>query len=402
MTDIASTSRVRSTGMPAWLTLLLAASCGIIVANLYYVQPLVGPIRDAIGLSHEAAGLLVTLTQLGYVAGLLLLVPLADLVENRRLIVAALALAVLGLLGAALSGNAPQFLASALLIGIGSSAAQILVPYAAHMANDETRGRVVGNVVGGLLLGIMLARPVASLLTDLFGWHAVFLVSAGVVTLTAVTLFTALPPRTPGPAPSYGRLLASMGTLVRTMPLLRRRALYQACQFGAFSLFWTVAPLVLSGAPYNLSQTGLALFALAGVLGAVVAPIAGRLADRGLTWIGTLLALLAVASGLLLTRIDTGNAHAGLALWVLAAVVLDMGVSLSLVLGQRAIYSLGAEYRGRLNSVFLSTLFLGGALGSSVGGWAFATGGWQLAGTVGLVLPVSALLYFTTDRRAKG
>jgi len=383
--------------MSTGLTVLLAAACGLIVANLYYAQTLVGPIAASTGLSSAAAGLIVTLTQIGYVAGLLFVVPLGDIVENRRLTVVALTLASAALLAAAFAPNAPLFLAASLFIGTASVAAQVLVPFAASLASDEQRGRVVGNVMSGLLLGIMLARPVASFVAGIWTWRYVFVASAIVIALLAITLWRKLPQRTPAPNVSYGRLIRSLGTLLARTPALRRRALYQAFLFGAFSLFWTVAPLRLADA-YGMSQQGIAWFALVGVGGAVAAPIAGRLADKGWSRPLTRLAMAVAFVSFLLPYFFHGHSTAALILLFVSAIALDMAVSGNLVLGQRVVYALGSETRGRLNGLFMSIFFLGGAIGSTVGGWAYAHGGWALAALIGAALPLLAFLYAATER----
>ncbi|WP_371869617.1 MFS transporter [Telluria antibiotica] len=390
--------------MPTWLMLLIAAACGLIVANLYYVQPLVGPIREALGLPAGAAGLLVTLTQIGYCAGLLLVVPLGDLLENRRLVLALVGLLVLALVAAPfvplLAHPAPVFLACALLIGFGAVAVQVLVPYASHMAPEHVRGRVVGNVVSGLMFGIMLARPVASFVTHMWSWQAVYWLSAVLMVGLALVLRVLLPPRRPHSALAYPALLASMRGLVRDLPVLRRRAIYQAGMFGAFSVFWTVTPLLLASPAYGMNQRDIAWFALAGVAGAIAAPISGRVADRGWTRPAT---AFCMALGLL-SFVPTLHAAAGgttnLCLLVAAAVALDFAVSGNLVLGQRAIYALGAEVRGRVNGLYMATFFLGGATGSALGAWSFAHGGWQAACAVGMGLIGAVLLVFLTERRA--
>lgn len=384
----------------SWITLLLAAACGLVVANLYYAQTLVGPISTATGLSPGAAGLIVTLTQLGYVVGLLFIVPLSDIIANRRLVASALAVVVCGLVAAVLATDAVVFLTASLFIGLGSVAAQILVPYATYLAAEEQRGRVVGNVMSGLLLGIMFARPVASFITDLWGWQAVFALSAVVITILAIVLSRILPERKPSPAMNYSQLIGSLWSLLRATPILRRRAIYQACLFGAFSLFWTAVPLYLSDY-FHLSQQGIALFALAGVGGAVAAPIAGRLADRGWTRFLTGLAFLIAIVSFVLAYLFQDHSTFALAILVIAAITLDMAVSGNLVLGQRAIYSLGSEARGRLNGLFMSIFFVGGAVGSSLGGWSYAHGGWSLTTLIGCGLPLLALLYYLTETRTK-
>lgn len=382
-----------------WMTLLLAFACGLIAANIYYAQPLAGPIGVALGLSPGATGLIVTLTQIGYGLGLLFVVPLGDLIETRRLVLTLIGLVTLALLGAGLSMHPLPFFASALGIGLASVAVQVLVPYAAHLAPEAVRGRVVGNVMSGLMLGIMLARPVSSFIAQMASWHAVFFVSAGAMVLLALMLRLALPPRQPASTLSYRRLLASMAHLARSTPVLQRRSLYQACLFAAFSLFWTTVPLLLAGPAFHLSQGGIALFALAGAAGAIASPIAGRMADRGWTQPATALAMLAVACAFLITHLGAPGSPFALAALVVAGILLDFGVTTNLVLGQRAIFGLGAEYRSRFNGLYMATFFAGGAIGSAFGGLAFAHGGWLLASWLGFALPVAALLCFMTERR---
>lgn len=371
---------------------LLAIACGGIVANLYYAQPLAGPIGAALGLPADATGLIVTLTQVGYALGLLFIVPLGDLLENRRLVVSALLFTATALLGAALARNGAQFLVAALGIGLGSVAAQILVPFAAHLSPVASRGQVVGKVVSGLLLGIMLARPLASLVADVAGWHAVFGGAALVVALLALILHQRLPRRVPQGGLPYPRLMASLWRLFAGTPLLRRRAAYHAGLFGAFSLFWTVAPLALAGPRYQLSQTGIALFALVGMAGAVASPVAGKLADRGHTLVATAVALLLGIAGFALPLITTEARLLSLGLLALSAIVLDMGVAANLVLGQRAIFTLGAEVRSRLNGLYFALFFAGGAVGSGVGAWVYAQWGWHAALLSGMALPALGLL----------
>lgn len=381
------------------MTPLLAAACGMVVANLYYAQPLVGPIAKALSLSPEAAGLIVTLIQAGYCLGLLLLVPLADIVENRRLVCRLLAGTALALAAAALATHAGTFLLAAWVMGLCSVAVQVLVPFAAHLAPDHARGRAVGNVTSGLLLGIMLARPVSSIVADLAGWHAIFALSAIAMTLLAALLRRRLPARRPPLGPGYARTIASMWGLLRTQPVLRRRAAYQAGIFGAFSLFWTTAPLWLAGPAFGLTQKGIALFALAGVAGAVSAPIAGRLSDRGHGKPVTAFALLLGAGSFALSRVGAEGSLLSLSALTLAAIVLDFGVSANLVVGQRAIFALSAEHRGRLNGLYMAIFFVGGAIGSALGAWAYARGGWAWASAIGFALPALALGYFATERR---
>jgi predicted MFS family arabinose efflux permease len=397
VTTITQDCPATSQPVSGWITFLLAVSCGLIVANIYYAQPLVGPISAELGLSPQSAGLIVTMSQLGYGAGLLLIVPLGDLIENRRLVLSVMGLGALALLGAALSTQAIQFLAAALLIGLGSVTVQILIPYAGHMAPQAIRGRVVGNVTTGLMIGVMMSRPLSSFIVAFSSWHVVYGASAAAMVVLALVLRRTLPPRVPTARLGYGALLASMVQLARTTPVLRRRAFYQACLFGAFSLFWTTVPLVLAGPAFQFSQSGIALFALAGVAGAVAAPIAGRVADSGWTRTATAFAMMLTTFGFALPHVAGLGSTFSLAALVVAAIAIDFGVQANVVLGYRALFVLGAESRSRLNGLYMATFFLAGAAGSAIGGWAYATGGWALASSIGAAMPIAALIYLATE-----
>jgi len=385
--------------IPTWLTILLAAACGIVVSNLYYAQPLIGEISSSIGLSATSAGLIVTITQIGYVVGLLFVVPIGDIVENRRLIVISLLLTAVALAITAVSKQAMPFLAASFVIGLGSVATQVLVPFASYLASESSRGRVVGNIMSGLLLGIMLSRPFSSLVADFFGWHTVFALSAAAVFILAIVLSKVLPTRRPTVDTHYTALLGSMWHLLRTNPILRRRAAYHACVFATFSLFWTTVPLLLSSPAFHFSQKAIALFAFVGVAGAVAAPVAGRLADRGWTKPATGIALATVVISVMLPLVIRSSSPTGIAVLVVAAILLDAGVSANLVFGQRALFSLSPEIRSRLNGLFMAIFFLGGAMGSAIGGWAFATGGWSTVLWIGITFPIVALLYFFTEKK---
>jgi predicted MFS family arabinose efflux permease len=379
---------------PRWMTFRLAASCGLLAANIYYAQPLIGLIAPAIGLNAKAASLIVTFTQCGYCAGLVLLAPLGDLVENRRLVVATLCCAAFALLLAASAPTGALFFLACLLIGLCSVAAQMLVPIAAHLAPDASRGRMVGNVMSGLLAGVMLARPVSSLIANAFGWRAVFFASAAAIGALAVVMRALLPQRRPDADQHYFALIGSLWALFRDTPILRRRAAYQACLFAGFSLFWTAAPLELASPAFNLSQRGIGLFALAGAAGAVVAPIAGRLGDRGWTGIVSGLAMATVALSFLLAQLGSAGSMAAM---VAAGLLLDGAVQANQIVGQRAIYALGAEARSRLNALYVASFFIGGAAGSAIASLVYALGGWSSVSWVGFAFPLAALALFATE-----
>lgn len=379
--------------MTPGLTWLLATACGLIVANVYYAQPLIALIAPEIGLHATAASLIVTVTQIGYCAGLILLVPLGDRVENRRLVVSLVGGSVVALMVSAVAKSAAAFLGASLCIGLMSVAIQVMVPLAGHMAPAASRGRVVGNVLSGLLVGIMLARPVASFVADAIGWRGLFAASSGLMAVVAMVLWRALPTRRPSGTQRYLVLIGSLGMLLRETPLLRRRGAYQAAMFGAFSLFWTAVPLHLAAAPFELTQRGIALFALAGAAGAIAAPVAGRLADRGHGRMATGAAMVMVGAAFVLAWIGRDS----IAALVASAVLLDFGVQANLVIGQRSIFELGEAVRSRLNGLYLAIFFAGGALGSALASAAFAHAGWSGVALIGGVFAAAALLYFFTE-----
>ncbi|MGE4482405.1 MFS transporter [Acidocella sp.] len=376
---------------------LLAASCGIAVANIYYAQPLLGLIGPQLNMGPRAESLIVSLTQLGYAAGLLFLVPLGDLVENRRLVVLTLASAVIPLLLAGLAWSGTVMLVVSVLIGLTSVAVQMLIPLAAHLTPEARRGRVVGLVTSGLLFGILFSRPLASLVAACTSWRAVFFISALLMAGLTLLLSRALPRREPGAGHHYGALLASLFTLPVRFSVLRRRAAYHAACFAGFSLFWTGAPLFLIR-DFGFTQRGIALFALAGAAGAFAAPLAGHLADRGHTKVGTLGALLGVMVAFGIASL--GGVVRSVVILALAGIVLDASVQTNLVLGQRAIYILAPELRSRMNGVFMAIFFLGGAVGSAATGVLLARLGWGGLCVAGAVLPLLALIYFFFARAA--
>lgn len=375
--------------------MLFAFCCGAIVANIYYAQPIIELIAPDIGLTPTLASLIVSLTQIGYALGLFFLVPLGDLLENRKLMLSTTVVAIVSLLGAAFIEQPNLFLLVSLLIGFSSVSVQILIPLAAHLAPAESRGRVVGSIMGGLLLGILLARPVSSVVADHFGWRAMFMAAAALMAFISVVLMLTIPKRQPDHSASYGQLLGSLGTLLREQPVLRQRAFYQACLFATFSLFWTAAPLELAR-NHGLSQSEIALFALVGALGAIAAPIAGRLADAGHTHRASLLAMLFAALSFLPALVHPLYSVIGLAV---TGVMLDFCVQMNMVLGQRAVYALDAHSRSRLNALYMTSIFIGGAFGSAIASSVYEHGGWLGVMLVGSALALVALLRFLSASR---
>ncbi|WP_328323012.1 MULTISPECIES: MFS transporter [unclassified Streptomyces] len=387
-------SHARQKALPGWLVVLLATSCGLTAANLYYAQPLLEMLRRTFQLQDSTAGLLITLTQLGYAAGMVFLVPLGDRIENSRLVSVLLTVTALAMAAGGLAPTFTVLLIAALVAGATSVVAQVLVPYAADLAPDHLRGAVVGKVMSGLLAGILLSRTVGSLLADVAGWRTVYLVSAALMAVLALVLRRALPHRAPTSTDSYTALLRSMARLIRRHPQLRRRSFYHACMFAAFSAFWTTISYVLTAAPYHYSQLQVGLFAFVGAAGALVAPLAGRLADRGLAHRLTPVTCLLASA----TLIWAGLAAHQILVLAAAAVLLDCAVQCSLIFGQHTIYQLDADARARITSVYIATFFIGGAFGSQLGTFAYHLGNWHAVTLTAAAFPVIAALAWTTDR----
>jgi predicted MFS family arabinose efflux permease len=377
---------------------LLATTCGFMAASIYYAQPLIAPISESLKLSPEVSGLIVTVSQVGYGASLLLIAPLGDIIENKKLIIIALIINALALAGTSVAVQPLQLFIAMLLIGLSAVASQIVVPFAAHFASEKDQGKIVGKVVSGLMLGIMLSRPVASFLTNLWSWRLVFGISAAAILVLVVFFALFVPKRNPKSEVEYGALIKSMGTLLLTTPLLRRRALYHACLFGVFSLFWTTVPLLLAMPPFKLSQNGIALFSFAGVAGAIAAPIAGKIADNGFGRLATRIAILIVAGAFILMYFSTQKNIENITLLTIAAIIMDFGVSMNLVIGQRALFSLNAQYRSRFNGLYIAIFFAGGAIGSGVGTWIYAQFGWAYTLYTGFVIAIAALIYAMTEK----
>jgi predicted MFS family arabinose efflux permease len=362
------------------LTVVLATACGLAVANIYFAQPILNLLADSFHTSQSAATLAVTIVQVGYAIGLVMLLPMGDLLENRRLTSAMLVVTAVALVVAGLAQNLGVFLVASVFIGITSVVAQILIPFAAHLAPEASRGRIVGWVGSGLLLGILLARTLSSLAAAAWGWRAIFFISAGLMLVMAVVLFCLLPARRPDHTGSYRTLMTSVLELVRTQPRLRLRAVCQALVFAAFSAYWTGISYQLI-AVHGFNQAQIGLFALVGAVGVVAAPVAGRIADRGDRFVSGIALFIGVAS-MIVARFGASS----VILLGLAAVLLDIAMTAHQVLSQREIYQLRPDARARINTVYMGSVFAGGALGSALAGTLHDDYGWNGITTAGIAL----------------
>ncbi len=375
------------------LTLLLATATGLAVASIYYVQPLLGLLASEFGVGSATVGLLPTLTQLGYGAAILLLSPLGDRFDRRRIIVTKAAALVAALLFAAVAPGFAALCAASVVIGLAGTLAQDLVPAAATLAPEAQRGKRVGQVMTGLLLGILLSRVASGAVAAVAGWRWVYGAAAVAVAALIPLLWRGLPRFVPATQAGYGSLLASMAGLWRRHAALRRAALAQGLLSVAFSAFWSTLALVLAGPDFGQGSAVAGAFGLAGAAGALAAPLAGGIADRrgpqAVIRIGALLVLVAFCVEAL--------APASLWLLVAVAVVFDLGVQAALVSHQSVIYALDAASRSRLNAVLVSAMFAGMASGAALGSVLLAHLGWRAVPVLGAVAALGALAF--TRRR---
>jgi len=366
----------------------MAAACGIAVANIYYNQPMLGVIERDFA-DPKMTALIPTVTQLGYAAGLFLLVPLGDIVERRRLIVVQFVALAVALVMAALAPNAGLLVVASLLVGIAASAAQHIVPFAAALAAPERRGQTVGTVMGGLLCGILLSRVLSGLVADAFGWREMFWLGVPMVLLAAALMRAMLPlgARPAAGALGYGAALLSLAHLWREEPIVRRATWTQAALFGSFSAFWAILAFHLAEPGLNFGAGVAGLFGGIGAVGVIAAPYAGRLADsygpRRVIQAGAALVVVSWALFGLWT---------GLAGLVVGVVLLDLGIQLAMISHQHAIYACRPEARSRINTLFMTGMFLGGAVGSAGATLAWTGSGWIAVSLFGGALALAALI----------
>lgn len=387
------------------IVVLLSVATGVSVANNYYSQPLLDAMRGSLHLSHGVAGLVVTLSQIGYAIGLVFLLPLGDLVQPRRLVVGLTAVNAVALAVMAGASSGAMLLSAAVGVGALSVVAQILVPFAATLAGEQERGRIVGTVMSGLLLGILLARTVAGLLARIGGWPTVYWAAAALMVVLAVALRIGLPAERPQVRASYGSLLRSVPALVREEPVLRLRMTYGALSFAMFSTLWTSMTFLLSGPAYHYPVSVIGLFGLVGAAGALGASLTGRLADRGAVHHTT-------GAGVLLTLLSWFAIWLGghsLAALLAGIIVLDLAVQMVHLSNQNEIYRLRPEARARLTSAYMTAYFFGGAVGSALSSYVFGAWGWPGVCALGAAIGVISLIVWLTaqvtrraHRRAPG
>lgn len=381
-------------GLTKQFILILAIASGLSVANMYYNQPLLADIGRTFHASSNAVGYVSMLTQIGYALGMLFFVPLGDIRERRTLISGLLIAVSLSLVGFATAQNLIWMYIASFAIGITTVVPQVIIPLSAELALPEERGKVIGTVMSGLFFGILLARTISGIIGDMFGWRAMYWIAAAIMLLLSLILYQLIPKTKPENNSSYTDLLKSMGNLIRRYSTLREASLIGACMFGGFSVFWTSLAFFLEGEPYHYSSSITGLFGLIGVAGAAGAPFIGRLADRiaPKKIVGILLLLTLIAYGFF--------GLAGSTIWSLIAgvIILDLGVQGSQVSNQTRIYALEPAARSRINTVFMVSTFTGGAIGSTLGSFAWQHWGWNGVCLMGGMLIVAAICIWIVYR----
>ena len=381
-------SEINSRQGNASLIYLLALAAGLAVANIYYNQPVLGLVAAELK-GGDHVGLVATITQLGYTLGLLLLVPLCDTLNRKKLIMVLCGLLVVSAAAALAPGMAVLMMASAGM-GVAATITQMVVPMAAELARDGERGKAVGVAFSGVLCGILLARVLSGAVGQWFGWREAFWLACGLALMLSALLAWRLPDMPRKSHLAYGKLLVSMLHLLRDYRALRYAALIQACVFGAFSAFWSVLALYLQSPAYGLGASVAGSFGLVGVL---AAQAGGRLTDRFGVRCGVLIGSLTSIAAFVIMSFD------GVVALVLGVIVLDFGVSIAQVSNQSLILGLSESARGRVNTIYMTVFFLGGSLGSAVASQAWAAYRWQGVMLAGGGFALAGLVFHLLERR---
>ena len=375
---------------------ILSVACAMSVANLYYNQPLLADMARTFSVSESAIGFIATLAQLGYAAGLLFIVPLGDSFDRRNLITLTLIGVTLSLLAVAFAPSIRLLAFASFAVGATTIAPQVIVPFAASLAEPQQRGRVVGTVMSGLLIGILLARTISGFVGARLGWRAMYWIAAIMMIVLAITLRVLLPKEEPRTSMSYPRLLRSLWGLLRTEPVIRETGMFGALVFAAFSVFWVTLVFFLGTPPYHYGSEVAGLFGLVGVVGALAASNVGKLADRINPRIITGI-MIGIALVSFLTFWVFGHMLWGL---IVGVILLDLGTQGAHISNQARVFSLKPEARSRLNTIYMVSYFIGGSLGSLLGAYAWSIARWNGVCAVSiLLLIVASTVYIVRGRR---
>ncbi len=382
--DTAVESAAPASGLSPFLTYFIATACAVVVANLYYCQPLLGRFAGYFGVSEAAASWVNICSQLGYGLGLFFIVPLGDRMVRRTLLVRMILISGLALAGAALAPNIQTLYFFSLGIGAASTACQIFVPLAAHLASEQDRGWVIGTVMGGLLSGILLSRTLSGLVADHLGWRSMYWIGAGLMVVVSFLVYRFIPTDRPGFQGSYGALIRSLFGLLRSEKVARQSSWIGACLFGAISVFWSTLAFFLEKPPFSYSLTTIGLFGIAGMAGAIVSPQAGRLTDRRGYDLPTRWGLVLMLLGYLVLF----PSQQSILLLIAGIILIDIGLQMAHIPNLSRMSSLAPEARTRFNTIYMTSFFIGGTAGSLIGSYAWNGYGWNGVCVAGFVFVV--------------
>lgn len=385
------------TGLTPSLKYLITIGCGVVVANLYYCQPLLGALARAFHVSEESASVINICSQLGYGLGLFFIVPLGDRIPRRKLLIWMHLLAALCLLGMGISSTFTMLYVFSVLVGVTSTACQIFIPLAAHLAAPEDRGGVIGTVMGGLLTGILLSRTLSGFVAQYWGWQSIYFISVGFMGIMAILIWKYVPSEAPAFQGSYRALMGSLFRLFREQPVIRESAWIGACLFGALSAFWATMAFFLEKPPYGYSLSVIGLFGIIGTGGALVSPFIGRLTDRRGPFLPMRAGIVLMIAGWLFLFAGRWT----IALVVIGVVLIDMGMQATHVPNLARNYALLPEARTRLNTLYMTSFFIGGTLGSSLGSIAWNMAEWKGVCLSGFLLVVLGSIPIFFRRRGK-
>ncbi|MGW4461600.1 MFS transporter [Micromonospora sp. NPDC004704] len=377
------------------LTFLLAVAAGVAVGNLYWAQPLLGFIAGDLRVATTAAGWLVTVTQIGYAVGILLLVPLGDVLDRRRFVPVMLLASAVALLLCALAPSIGLLLVAFGLLGVSTISGQVLTPLAGDLAGDAQRGRVVAAIGSGTLTGILVSRTVSGFVAGAAGWRTIFALAAVVAVVLAVVLYRAIPPLAPRTRVSYPALIASVGAVVGRERAVRWTLVLAATGFAAFTLLWTALTFLLTGPPFRYPVSVIGLFGLAGFAAVLAVRYAGRLHDRGWSLPATGAAWM-LALGAFVVAVFAGRS---VVLVVIVVVVIDVALQGQALLNRARLLAMSDEARSRLNTALSTGNFIGGAIGSAAATALWSVGGWTAVSIAGAVLCCFALVVWALGRR---
>ena len=384
----------QSQDLSNWLVFLMAFAIGVTIASNYYAQPLLHSITHDLNIAVEHAGSIIMAAQFSYAVGLLFITPLGDKFERKHLIIILMVLSTCGLIVSALSKNLWMLIIGTSMTGLFSTVAQVLIPFAATLAKPEHRGKIVGTLMSGMLLGILLGRAFAGAISTIADWHYVYWIATGIMVIVTLLLWSSLPTYRNTININYFQLLWSISSLYKQEPILRIRSLLAVISFALFSLLWTPLAFLLSNDPYHYSDFIIGLFGIAGAAGALGSPIVGRLSDKGKGWLATTIGLCL----LLLSWLPLSFAQYSIIALILGVVILDFSVQVTHVSNMSAIYQIRPEARSRMNTGYMVCYFIGGMLGSVGSTYLFSHYGWiaiVLSGTILGLIGIICWLFYT-------